>query len=253
MKIKLTILFLILLASLSNAYGGAISGKLLKATGKPLVYTEIELVPVDSDKVVIDTRLNAISSGAGVFTFSNVPDGKYTLSINFDDKPTDLSPYREFFYPATPNRHDAQVFEIDSRSKFTNLVFRLPPPLLQRKIVGKAVLTDGVPVPNAFVALRDVSFDTSILYTARTDKNGNFSVTAFEGRGYQFGAVLFEKDYKNMWEARGGEVVAAGESDIFTLDAATPVIRLVMKTSADFRRIKEKYIGMTVFKTREVF
>ncbi|HEY0429175.1 MAG TPA: carboxypeptidase-like regulatory domain-containing protein [Pyrinomonadaceae bacterium] len=253
MKIKLTCIFVFIFAfalaaeSFSQARtGGAVSGKLLKANGKPLAYTEIELVPVDSNKIVIDPRLVAISSTNGAFAFANVPDGKYTLSINFDDKPTDLSPYGTFFYPKTPNRHEAQIFEIRGQSKLTNLIFQLPAALAQRKIAGKVVYPGGKPVSGAFIALRDVSFDQSVLFgIAKTDKNGIFSVTAFERRGYQFGAILFEKDAPSIYEARS-RIIAAGESDIFTLDASTPVIQIELKTTEDLKRIKDKYIAMTI-------
>ncbi|MGB5012606.1 MAG: carboxypeptidase-like regulatory domain-containing protein, partial [Pyrinomonadaceae bacterium] len=69
-----------------------IQGTLIKSDRKPLAYTEIELVPVGSGVVINDTRLFGITDQRGRFNFVDVPDGKYTLSINFGDKPTLLSP-----------------------------------------------------------------------------------------------------------------------------------------------------------------
>jgi hypothetical protein len=95
-------IFLFIFALAVSAFGqtgGTVSGKLLKANGKPLPHTEIELVPVSYDKQIDDTRFWATSNSLGDFIFSEVPDGKYTLSINFDEKPTDTSPYQTFFYP----------------------------------------------------------------------------------------------------------------------------------------------------------
>jgi hypothetical protein len=231
---------------------GGLSGKLLRSNGKPLPYTELELVPVDSAKIVVDSHLIAISYPNGNFAFTNIPAGKYTLSINFDDKPTDLSPYETFFYPDATERSKAQVFDIKDGVKFTGLIFRLPAPLAQIKIGGNAVFTNGKPVVGAFIAMRDVDYDAAVPYgIAKTDKNGNFSVVAFENRVYQLGAILFEKETKTISEAYGLTVIAGGESKVFTVGADTPVIKIEVKTTEDIYRIKEKYLGMIGFKDRE--
>jgi hypothetical protein len=254
MKTNLIIVFLIIFAASATAFGqvragGTVQGKLLKANGKPLPYTEIELVPVDSNKIVIDPRLNAVSATNGAFTFANVPEGKYTLGINFDDKPSDLSPYGTFFYPATPNRHEAQIFEINGQDKFTGLIFKLPAALLQRKVTGRVFLPDGKPAASAFIAMLDVGYDKSVSYgIAKTDKNGSFSVTGFERRTYQLGAILFDRDIKYLYEP--ATPIAAGESQIFTLDTATPVIQIMLKASPDTKRIKEKYVAQAALKAR---
>jgi hypothetical protein len=252
MKLKLILVFLVIFAASGSAFaqmraGGTVQGRLLKANGKPLPYTEIELVPVDSNKIVIDTRLNAVSATNGAFSFANVPEGKYTLGINFDDKPSDLSPYGTFFYPATPSRRNAQVFEIVGQSKFTGLIFKLPAALVARKVTGKVFLPDGKPAASAYIAMLDVGYDESVSYgITRTDKNGSFSVIAFEHRTYQLGAILFEKG--EDFTSQGALPIAAGESKIFTLDAATPVIQIMMKASPDTKRIKDKYVALATFK-----
>src|SRR5215212_4693136 len=91
---------------------GVLSGKLLKFNGKPLAYTEIELVPVDSAKQVASRQLWATTGSNGNFIFDKIPPGEYTLSINFGEKPTDLSPYATFFYPTAANRALATLCEI---------------------------------------------------------------------------------------------------------------------------------------------
>jgi hypothetical protein len=105
-----------------------LGGRLLKSDGSPLANTEIELVPLDSPKLIIDGRLNGISSVSGRFSFMDVPPGEYTLSINFDDKPTELSPYDTFFYPGTENRSEANVFKIDDSTNLRVWSFGYRPP-----------------------------------------------------------------------------------------------------------------------------
>jgi hypothetical protein len=116
MKAKLSIFILTIFFTIFSAANicakTSLNGKLLQSNGKPLPYTEIELVLTDSEEIANDGRLLAISSTSGKFSFINIPEGKYTLSINFNEKPTEFSPYETFFYPNTKIRAEAEVFEI---------------------------------------------------------------------------------------------------------------------------------------------
>ena len=171
---------------------GLVAGQLLKSNGKPLPYTEIELVPLGAKRLINDPKLIGISGSNGRFSLPAVPRGKYTLSINFDDKPTDLSPYETFYYPETYKRSEAEVFDIADGVKYQKLVFKLPPALVKGKITGRVVYADGKPVGGAFLALRDLKFDRGISFGQyKTDKLGDFSFTAFAGRRYQAAAFLF--------------------------------------------------------------
>src|SRR5215213_144174 len=116
------VIFLILLTffSAEKAFAdGTLGGKLLKFNGKPLAYTEIELVPVDSAKQVASRQLWATTAANGNFIFDKIPPGEYTLSINFGEKPTDLSPYATYFYPKAANRALAKIFEIYAGTRIT--------------------------------------------------------------------------------------------------------------------------------------
>lgn len=239
MKYFLTLLILFFAFDVS----AQIRGTLLKSNGKPLAYTEIELVPIDSNRMVMNQNLFATTGTTGKFSFQNVPRGKYTLSINFDDKPTDLSPYGTFFYPTATDRNEAEVFEINDLSAIKTVTFKIPPPLVKRKIIGSAVFTNGNPVIGAWIGLRDVLFDRSPSFgITKTDEKGNFTVTGFTGREYQLGAFLFDRERKTIYES-WGNLVAAGESKIFTLEPNTPVIKFTVRQSADVEKIRDKYVA----------
>lgn len=206
----------------------SISGKLLQADGKTLAYTDIELVPVDSDKQINDTRMLATSDARGVFKFAKVPDGKYTLSINFDELPSDTSPFPTFFYPNALERDEAEVFNIDTTTVRKNLVFQLPPKLTQRKVTGKVIGADGKPVADAFVMLKDSEFnDLGYTLDIRTDKNGNFTLDGFETRKYVILAAQLEV-IPSIYTPPG-EPIAVGNSDIFVLDAKTAQFSIKLK------------------------
>lgn len=219
---------------------------LLKSNGKPLPYTEIELVPLESKKLVADARLIATSSTSGKFTFFNVPDGKYTLSINFDDKPTDLSPYPTFFYPKTEKRTEAQIFEFKTGIPMKLVTFQLPPALKQTILTGKVILKTGESVEGAFIFIRDVYFDEFFnIARIQSDKLGKFSIRAFESRTYQVGALLYEKSYSSS-PFGYGKLLAAAEADIFELSEKTANLTLVL--GKEDSSLEDKYIGQLFLK-----
>lgn len=222
--------------------GGFVSGKLLKSNGSPLPYTEVELVPVSYDKQIDDSRFWATSDSAGNFSFSDLPGGKYTLSINFDEKPTDTSPYQTFFYPGNINRTQAKTFEISANERITDINFRVPPPLSQRRVVGKVVGADGKPVSGAFVYMRDVEFDKSLVLDVKTDRNGNFTLSGFETRQYQVGALLYEQSNPSVLDSPG-KMIASAYSPIFTLAATSPNFTLVLEESDEVKKLREKNVG----------
>jgi hypothetical protein len=224
---------------------GSISGQLLKATGKPLPYTELELVPRGAKQLVNDPKLIGISDQSGRFSFPAVPKGRYTLSINFDDKPTELSPYATYFYPGTAQRSEGEVFDITDGVRIQKLIFKLPPPLARRKITGKVVYADGKPVGGAWLAVRDVIFDRGISFGEyRTNKLGDFSFLAFASRKYQVAAILLERIGTTALDPY--EFIGAAESEVFTLETVPVNLKLVLKQSQNYDQLREKYIGRLV-------
>lgn len=222
---------LLLLVGIS-AFGGEVSGQripkptptptpvlqgvLLKSNQKPLQYTELELVPVESNKIINDTRLFGISDGVGRFSFADVPDGKYTLSVNFGDKPTFLSPFATYFHPGTSDRSAATVFTIDATTRLKGVSFMMSVELVKSPIIGKIVWPDGRPVQGAIIMCRDVDFGVKSGFgQVSTDKNGMFKLEAFIGRRYQLGVMLFDRDRPTPWDY--GRIMAIAESGEFVL------------------------------------
>jgi hypothetical protein len=259
MKLRLLVILLAMLALAEGAIyaqtnvGGSVKGRLLQATGRPLPYIEMEMVPVDAPKIVVDQRLIAVSDTTGNFFFPNIPEGLYTMSVNFGEPPTDLSPFETFFYPAAVERAQAKVFEITTGSRFTGITFRLPAPLARRNITGQTVFSDGRPAASAWLAIRDLAVET-VIYRSfgeiRTDKNGNFSAPGFAGRRYQIAAILFENPAGPFLQ-RPNPITAAGETPVFTLGATAQNLSLVMKTQKDYKWVREKYVAQIALEKRE--
>lgn len=223
----------------------SISGKLLQSTGKPLAYTEIELVPIASEKQINDGRLLATTSLSGLFSFINVPDGRYTLSINFDEKPTETSPYPTFFYPHATNRAEAEIFEISAASGRKEIIFRLPPKLAQRKITGKVVGTDGEPVADTLVSLKDIDYDDlSFNLSGKTDRSGTFKFNGFENRRYYITAIKFDKPPNNS--TLPGKPIAIGRTKAFVLNANNTDFTLTLKKIGEEKERLDNNVGILI-------
>lgn len=236
----LAFVLLVFSANFSQSFA-QIRGRLLNADGKPLAYTEIEMVPVESDKIVVDTRMTATTSTSGLFTF-RLPPGKYTLSINFGDQPTPLSPYETFFYPKAKTRENAEVFTVDEKSKPQTITFQLPPALVKRRITGRVVDASDKPVRNARIGLRDLGYDVGVGFgTIKTDRFGNFWLGALSDRKYQLGAIVYDFEPRGFFDFPN--IVGVAESEIFTLDADTKPFKLVIRQRNDYDEIRDKYVG----------
>jgi hypothetical protein len=219
-----------------------LQGVLLKSNQKPLQYTEIELVPVESNKIVNDARLFGISDGVGRFTFANVPDGKYTLSVNFGDKPTFLSPFTTFFHPGTSDRSAATVFTIDPTTRLKGVSFRMSTELVKSPIFGKIVWPDGRPVQGAVISCRDLEFAVRNDFGGTTtDKNGMFKLEAFVGRRYQLGVMLFDSDRVSPFEM--DNIIALAESDEFVLKERQTVLVIQVMKPKSIQPFFDKYLS----------
>jgi hypothetical protein len=114
-------------------------------------------------------------------------------------------------------------------------------------VVGKVVGADGKPVSGAFVYLRDVDYDKSLVLDITTDRNGNFALNGFETRTYQIGALLYEQSNPAVLDSPG-EVIASAYSPIFTLAPINPNFTLVLEESEEMKRLRNKNIGLLKFK-----
>ncbi len=220
-RTALPIFIVSILLPLSTSAQAIIQGTLLKADGKPLPYTELEIVPPELKKIIVDSRFVSLSHARGRFIFNNVPPGRYTLSINFDDKPTELAPYDTYFYPLAFDRGDAEILTVESSTRLRNLVFRMPPALTAKTINGRVVWEDGSPVKVASFGLWDLRIESSAIGTGHdTDADGRFKVVGFVGRKYQIGALAFDRPQRTPFDP-SAHIIGVGETPPFVVQDST--------------------------------
>jgi len=226
-----------------NGSVAAVQGQLFQYNGKPLGYVQLELVPIDSSHYDEGGWRIAATSVSGKFTFFDVPNGKYTLSIKFDDMPTTISPYATYFYPNSTDRRTAEILEIRHGNLIRNLNFKLPPPLVAKKIVGQAIWEDGSPVVGAMIGCRDIAFNKGHMPFGIkfSDKNGKFIVEAFVGRQYQFAGIMFDRPME--YGVPPGNVIGGGETDEFLLSTDTEPITIRMRRAGNWQLIFNRYLG----------
>lgn len=228
-----------------------IDGVLLKSDGKPRQYMELQLVPVESMSIVNDSRLIGVSNVKGKFEFRDVPDGRYTMSVKFGDKPTELSPYSTFYFPSTENRKNADVFEINADTKLRGLTFKLPPELVNRRLSGRVVWEDnGEPVPDAWVGCVDIDFDFGINFGNNfTRPDGTFELAIYTGRRYQAAAVVVDVAPTAFPGWAFVNVIGGGETSVFRPEGSAGPIEIKLKRfqgsteSEESKRLVNKYVG----------
>ncbi len=250
MKARLIIFaVLTVLAFAPNVFGKiSVAGRLIQASGKPLAYTEIELVTLDPNEFANEIRITAISGVSGKFAFTDIAPGKYTLSINFNEKPTETSPFSTYFYPDSEIRDTAQIFVIGEHSHFSSINFRLPPKLIQRKITGQVVWADSLPVADALVFANDAEFDEFYATSnTRTDKNGNFSILAFEKRKYVVRALLLKSNEPTMIGILA-PLIASGYSEVFTLSGKTEKLKIFLEEDSEIKNLRRRNVGKLIKK-----
>lgn len=227
-----------------------VAGRILDAEGKPAPYIRVELVPVDKERSYHGGE-SEDSDANGYFSFTEVPAGSYTLSVNFNSNPEPARPFPTTFYAGVNDRAAGKVIEVIPGGRIEGLTWRLPPPLAPKAISGGVVWEDGTPAVGAEIKLFDMAFpgfyagcsfvqahdkvedpnspvrsiSLSMMGPAcdlKSDSNGNFRLSGFAGRSYQLSAAIRKT-------LDGQKTTYEGESKPFSLDADTSGIKLVLK------------------------
>jgi hypothetical protein len=227
-----------------------ISGKVVDSDGKPVADLRVELLSTDEKKSYLG-GMSGETDNSGVFSIEKIPTGKYTLSVNYNSFPQPDRPFPTVFYPNSPNRENAKIFEVGLGQSINEIVFRLPPRLTEKEIRGEIVWEDGSPAKDVEIILEDNEFQgfktgCYLLTTSkkslggnpetfavslglrgsgcrlRTDESGKFLIKGFSSRKYRIKAET-EKTVD------GQKVKYKAGSELFSLDEKPISLKLVLK------------------------
>jgi len=229
-----------------------VAGLLVDIEGKPVRYARVELVSITDPKSTFLGGLSGKSDSNGYFSISQIPAGKYTLSLNYNSPPRPDHPFPTTFYPFGSSRSEAKILDVSSGSSIEGIIWRLPAGLDEEIISGDVVWEDGSPVIGAEIKIFDLAFpghyagchlaearddapnvsDSPVRSTSfaikgpacdlKSDARGTFNLRMYSARTYRVTASMART-------VDGTKVEYSDESESFQLTGTSPKIKLVLK------------------------
>jgi hypothetical protein len=200
---------------------GNVKGKLLDSRGEPAAQMEIKIIPAQTDAEEEEQwrgrEISSRTDNEGLYSFRQIPPGKYVIAINFQGQPGSYDPpYPRAYYPGVKNLARAKVVSIAEGQELEVEDFRLPPKLKERTIEGVVEWPDGRPATGAYMSLEYTErkwMETS----GSADLEGRFSIKCFEGFRY-----LVHADYDD-----NGKPMHAEPVEVF-VNRDNPPLKLVI-------------------------
>lgn len=181
----------------------SVVGRAVPAKGSTLVRVPVALVPLNRGPV------HGYRSGPmdanGTYRIQNVEPGDYLLAINpnglplatsMDDNPRAM-PYPKNYYPGAESADDAEIIHVE-RGKAVEApeVWKLPPPIAEKKIECVVVKANGEPFVDARVIVRDGLTKIAVNRAGPVPKDGMVSFNVLEGRTYRVEVAAFDAERK---------------------------------------------------------
>ena len=179
---------------------GRISGRLFDERGEPIKDVEVTAIPVGKDGKPIrqeepcyDTDTCVSSKEDGTYLIKGLKPGRYLIGVRLDDYICNDCADAEFkktLYPGVANETRAKQVIVGFGKLVEKIDLKLSSRYVRREIKGKVVFKDGRPAGNVsvrFVA-RTPDLKRNGITFIKTDTNGYFSITAYDGHAYLIGA-----------------------------------------------------------------
>ena len=179
--------------------GSVLAGRVVDEFGDPVADANVSAMRMqymNGRRRLMPAGRNATTNDLGQFRIFGLPPGEYYVSAtlrSMDAMVFDMlgasaggpvgsnqnSGYAATYYPGTANPSEAQRLSLDIGQELSNVDLQLQPARLA-KIIGTIMASDGKPMPGAMVMLMPTNKDAVQLMpggTARTDKDGNFTLS----------------------------------------------------------------------------
>lgn len=204
---------------------GRISGRVVSTDG-PVPYMQVTLEdPSDGKPQPIKFET---ADENGQFLFAAVPAGRYLLSVarRRNPDPNSLAnAYAPTFYPGVTDDSQAGVITLGPGEKVSALDIRVtkrPASILE----GSVVWSDGTPVRNAFLSVKDVTHGNFGQHGMRADEQGRFKVNGHIGQKLIIEARVYRSETAVVVPY---DLIAAAGQVTVTLERATEPLRIVIR------------------------
>jgi len=179
---------------------GRITGQLFDERGEPIEDVEGTAIPVGKDGKPIrqeepcyDTDTCVSSMEDGTYLIKGLKPGRYLIGVRLDDYICNNCADAEFkktLYPGVANETRAKQIVVGFGKLVEKIDLKLSSRYVRREVKGIVVFKDGSPAANVsvrFVA-RTPDLKRNGITFIKTDANGYFSITAYDGHAYLIGA-----------------------------------------------------------------
>ena len=207
---------------------GRVSGRVVNADGEPVARIQVSLINPGSSVTDYAVKLERTNDD-GYFSFSAVPRGTYNIAVNFIRYPQPNDPTRAYppsFYPGVVDQKHAQAITVGAGEKLSDLEIRIPSKRPDSALTGTVVWTDGSPVPNAQLLVKDVTLtDSGSDHLVAADEQGKFQIKGYTGQ-----KLVVEARSNRPYVGRGPGVdpLERAESLKITLENPTQSVRIVI-------------------------
>ena len=195
-----------------------VRGKVFDAQGQPATDVLMELVPAEGQDNGF--AIFVTTDKEGRYEMKLVRPGRYLFGVRiFGSAGSTYMPFPRTYYPGVREADRAAIITVVEGQRIDLNDLILPPRLVEQVLNGIVVDTDGRPVSEATVWLKENEYqDRDMPYRQQTDSDGRFSFRVFEGINYDLKAYL---------DSDKGERKQAEHSIRVTSDAE--IVRLILK------------------------
>ena len=198
---------------------GKVSGRVFDVAGQPVAKILVSLIKPDTEDPTNYVKL-VETDEEGRYSFSAIPEGRYTLAVNFGkfrDPNNPTNAYPQAFYPGVLEQIHAEPFNVElgikGPERDVRLLPRRPPSVVEIEVVW----ADGTPMTGAFVSAKDVTYrDANVSLGIAAVERGIFNINGYIGQ-------------KLLIEARSNQVRSSSEPVRITLARSLEPLKIVVK------------------------
>jgi len=189
-------------ADIAMPRGSVLAGRVVDEFGEAVAEADVTAMRMqyqNGRRRLVPSGRNASTNDLGQFRIYSLPPGEYYVSATLRNTASMMldmvagggaaggpsgsnttSGYASTYYPSTPNPGEAQRVAVAVGQELATVDIQLQPVKLAR-VSGMAIGSDGKPMSGAIVMLMPSMRDAMMFGpggTARTDKDGNFTLTS---------------------------------------------------------------------------